>query len=37
MHDIFNEHGSTHKLPSPRPSVIVYLISNGYATFQSLI
>ena len=37
MHDIFNKHGSTVKLPRPRPTVIVYVINNGYATFQSLI
>ena len=37
MHDIFNKHGSTSKLPRPRPTDIVYVISDGYATFQSLI
>ena len=37
MHDIFNKHGSTGKLPRPRPTDIIYVISNGYATFQSLI
>ena len=37
MHDIFNKHGSTAKLPRPRPTVEVYVINNGYATFQSLI
>ena len=37
MHDIFNKHGSTNKLPRPRPTDVVYVISNGYATFQSLI
>ena len=37
MHDIFNKHGSTGKLPRPRPTDIVYVIGNGYATFQSLI
>ena len=37
MHDIFNKQGSTVKLPRPRPTVIVYVINNGYATFQSLI
>ena len=36
MHDIFNKHGSTGKLPRPRPTDIIYVISNGYATFQSL-
>ena len=37
MHDIFGKQGSTSKLPRPRPTDIVYVISNGYATFQSLI
>ena len=37
MHDIFSKQGSTLKLPRPRPTDIVYVISNGYATFQSLI
>ena len=37
MHDIFNKQGSTGKLARPRPVDIVYVISNGYTTFQSLI
>ena len=37
MHDIFNTHGSTFKLPRPWPTDILYVIGNGYATFQSLI
>ena len=37
MHDIFNKQGSTVKLPRPRPTDIVYVIDDGYATFQSLI
>ena len=37
MHDIFSKQGSTLKLPRPRPTDIVCVISNGYATFQSLI
>ena len=37
MHDIFNKQGSTGKLPRPRPTDIVYVIDNGYATFQGLI
>ena len=37
MHDIFNKQGSTGKLPRQRPTDIVYVIGNGYATFQSLI
>ena len=37
MHDIFNKQGSTVKLPRPRATDIVYIINNGYATFQSLI
>ena len=37
MHDIFNKQGSTGKLPRPRPTDIVYVIGDGYATFQSLI
>ena len=37
MHDIFSKQGSTSKLPRPRPTDIVYVISNGYATFQSQI
>ena len=37
MHDIFNKQGSTGKLPRPRPTDIVYVVGNGYATFQSLI
>ena len=37
MHDIFSKHGSTVKLPRPRPAVSVYIISNGCATFQGLI
>ena len=37
MHDIFSKHGSTAKLPRPRPTDIIYVISDGYATFQGLI
>ena len=37
MHDIFNKQGSTAKLPRPRPTDIVYVINDGYATFQGLI
>ena len=37
MHDIFSKQGSTIKLPRPRPTDIVYVISDGCATFQSLI
>ena len=37
MHDMFSKHGFTVKLPRPRPTVEVYVINNGYATFQSLI
>ena len=37
MHDNFNKQGSTSKLPRPRPTDIVYVINDGYATFQSLI
>ena len=37
MHDIFNTQGSTGKLPRPRPTDILYVIGNGYATFQSPI
>ena len=37
MHDIFSKQGSTVQLPRPRHTDIVYVISNGYATFQSLI
>ena len=37
MHDIFSKHGSTSKLPRPRPTHILYAVGNGYATFQSLI
>ena len=37
MHDIFSKHGSTVKLPRPRLTVIAYVLSNGYATFQSPI
>jgi len=37
MHDIFSKHGSTVKLPRPRPTDIVYVINDGYATFQGLI
>ena len=37
MHDIFSKQGSKCKLPRPRPTDIVYVIGNGYATFQSLI
>ena len=37
MHDIFSKHGSNGKLPKPRATDIVYIISNGYATFQSPI
>ena len=37
MHDIFNKQGSTGKLPRPRPTVNVYVINDGYATFQGLI
>jgi len=32
MHDIFSKHGSTAKLPRPRPAVIVYVIGNGCVT-----
>ena len=37
MHDIFSKHGSNEKLPRPRPTDILYVMGNGYATFQSLI
>ena len=37
MHDISNKHGSNCKLPRPRPTVNVYVIGNGYTTFQRLI
>ena len=37
MHDIFSKHGSNEKLPRPRPTDILYVLGNGYATFQSLI
>ena len=37
MHNIFNKQGSTGKLPRPRPTDILYVIDNGYATFQGLI
>ena len=36
MHDIYSLQGSTGKLPRPRPTDIVYVINNGYTTFQSL-
>ena len=36
MHDIFNKQGYTGKLPRPLPTDIVYVINNGYTTFQSL-
>ena len=37
MHDIFSKHGSAVKLPRPRRTDIIYVISDGYATFQGLI
>ena len=37
MHDIFSKQGSTAKLPRPLPTDILYVLNNGYATFQSLI
>ena len=37
IHDIFNKHGSTVKLPRPRHTDIVYVIGNGYAPFQSVM
>ena len=37
MHDIFSKQGYKCKLPRPRPTDIVYVINNRYATFQSLI
>ena len=37
MHNIFSKYGSTAKLPRPQPTDIVYVINNGYATFQGLI
>ena len=37
MHDMFSKHGFTVKLPRPRPTDILYVINNGYATFESLI
>ena len=37
MHDIFNKQGSTGKLPRPLPTDILYVINDGYTTFQSLI
>ena len=37
MQDISNKQGSTGKLPRLRPTDIVYVINNGYTTFQSLI
>ena len=37
MHDIFSKQGSNEKLPRPRATYILYVMGNGYATFQSLI
>ena len=37
MHDIFSKQGSTAKLPRPLPTDILYVINDGYATFQGLI
>ena len=37
MHDIFSKQGSNGKLPRSRPTDIVYVIIDGYATFQGLI
>ena len=37
MHDIFSKHVCIAKLPRPRPTDVVYVISNGYTTFQGLI
>ena len=37
MQDISNKQGSISKLPRPLPTDIVYVIDNGYTTFQSLI
>ena len=37
MHDIFSKQGSTSELPRPRTTDILYVINDGYATFQSLI
>ena len=37
MHDIVSKQGSTAKLPRPRVTDIVYIINDGYATFQVLI
>ena len=37
MHNIFSKYGSTAKLPRPQPTDMVYIINDGYATFQGLI
>ena len=37
MHDNFSKQGSAGKFPRPRTTDIVYVINDGYATFQSLI
>ena len=37
MHDIFSKQGSTFKLPRPQPTDNIYVIGNGYATFQSCL
>ena len=37
MHDNFSKHGSAIKLPRLRPTDILYVIGNGYTTFQSTI
>ena len=37
MHDIFSLQSSNGKLPRPRPTDNMYIIGNGYATFQNVI
>ena len=37
MHDMFSLQGSNGWLPRPRPTDTLFVIGNGYATFQSLI
>ena len=37
LHDIFNKQGSTRQKQYSRTTDAVYIIGNGYATFEGLI
>ena len=37
LHDIYSKQGSTPQKQYSRPTDVVYVIGNGYATFEGLI